>query len=408
MITYPRSTEPGKSPVLRLIGVGNAGVNIADRIAARSPIALETVAANSDRQSVSSSVAASKVAIGPMATHGLGAGGDPDMALEAARESMQELKNCVAGADVVFLCAGLGGGTGSATVPVLAKLARESGAFVAAVVTSPFEFEGRRRAAQARQALVETGNSVDALVHFENDRMSELGAAKADAAEAFAACDQVIFQAVCALARLAIERGPVPVPLADLLAVLRGPGHCLFACGESSGPNRAQEALESALGSPLMDRGRSLRECGRLLVHVSGPPSMGFAEVTNVMNGISAHASPDAILNLGVGTSGSDSGSLVVTVIGRTGRHEKPAAAEQPAAFEAPRRAVQPEPAKAPEPAPLLDSPVQPTAAQPQKVKQDFLPLEPMSRGRFDKIEPTIVEGEDLDVPTFLRMKLKR
>ena len=155
MITYPRSTEPGKSPVLRLIGVGNAGVNIADRIAARSPIALETVAANSDRQSVSSSVAAAKVAIGPMATHGLGAGGDPDMALEAARESMQELKNCVAGADVVFLCAGLGGGTGSATVPVLAKLARESGAFVAAVVTSPFEFEGRRRAAQARQALVE-------------------------------------------------------------------------------------------------------------------------------------------------------------------------------------------------------------------------------------------------------------
>jgi cell division protein FtsZ len=157
-----------------------------------------------------------------------------------------------------------------------------------------------------------------------------------------------------------------------------------------------------------MDRGRSHRECGRLLVHVSGPPSMGFAEVTNVMNGISAHASPDAILNLGVGTSGSDSGSLVVTVIGRTGRHEKPAAAEQPAAFEAPRRAVQPEPAKAPEPAPLLDSPVQPTSAQPQKVKQDFLPLEPMSRGRFDKIEPTIVEGEDLDVPTFLRMKLKR
>jgi cell division protein FtsZ len=407
MITYPRRIEPGKNPVLRLVGVGNAGVNIADRIAMRAAIPLETVAANSDQQSVSASVASSKVAIGPMATHGLGAGGDPETALEAAKESQQDLKNCVAGADVVFLCAGLGGGTGSATIPHLAQFARSNGALVAAVVTSPFQFEGRRRAAQAQRALAEIGNCTDALVHFENDRMCELNAAGADAANAFGACDEILFQAVCALAKLVANSGPVPVPLADLLAVLRGPGHCLFACGEASGANRAHEALEAALRSPLMDRGRSLQETGRLLVHVSGPASMGFAEVTAVMNGISKHTSPEAILNLGVGTSSDGSDSLVVTIIGRAGSLEKPAAPAL-AAFEPPQRAVQPA-AIPPPPVSEPETETHPVAAVPkQKVQQDFLPLEPMARGRFDKIEPTIVEGEDLDVPTFLRMRLKK
>jgi len=405
MITYPRRIEAGKNPVLRLIGVGNAGVNIADRIAMRSTISLETFAVNSDQQSVAASVASTKIAIGPLATHGLGAGGDPDTAIEAAKESMQELKTAVAGADVVFLCAGLGGGTGSATVPILANLARENGALVAAVVTSPFQFEGRRRTTQAQQALAEIAKSTDALVHFENDRMAELDAARADASETFAACDQLLFQAVCALARLVTNSGPVPVPLADLLAVLRGTGPCLFACGEASGPNRAHEALESALRSPLMDRGRSLQETGRLLVHVSGPAAMGFAEVSAVMNGVSKHTSPDAILNLGVGSSGESTDSLVVTIIGRSGKVEKPVAAVSTPSFEVPKRAVepfQPPKEKSPESAP------EPVAAPQPKVTQDVLPLEPVARGRFDKIEPTIVEGEDLDVPTFLRLRLKK
>jgi cell division protein FtsZ len=134
---------------------------------------------------------------------------------------------------------------------------------------------------------------------------------------------------------------------------------------------------------------------------------MGFAEVTAVMNGISKHTSPEAILNLGVGTSSDGSDSLVVTIIGRAGSLEKPAAPAL-AAFEPPQRAVQPA-AIPPPPVPEPETETHPVAAAPkQKVQQDFLPLEPMARGRFDKIEPTIVEGEDLDVPTFLRMRLKK
>jgi cell division protein FtsZ len=154
-----------------------------------------------------------------------------------------------------------------------------------------------------------------------------------------------------------------------------------------------------------MDRGRSLQETGRLLIHVSGPAAMGFAEVSAVMNGVSKHTSPDAILNLGVGSSGDSTDSLVVTIIGRSGRVEKPTSPVSTPSFEVPKRQVEPfQPARE---KPSERTP-EPVAAPQPKVTQDVLPLEPVARGRFDKIEPTIVEGEDLDVPTFLRLRLKK
>jgi cell division protein FtsZ len=194
MITYPRWLErdTDKQPVLRLLGIGNAGVNIADRIATRAALPLETIALNSDQQSLNASVASRKIALGPMTTHGLGAGGDPEMGHEAARESLSELRQAVAGADVVFLCAGLGGGTGSSTTAHLAELARANGSLVIAVVTTPFQFEGRRRTQQSQEALRNLSRHADAIVHFENDRMAEISAPSAHAEETFAACDAIL------------------------------------------------------------------------------------------------------------------------------------------------------------------------------------------------------------------------
>ena len=414
MITYPRWLErdTGKEPVLRLLGIGNAGVNIADRIAVRASLPLETVALNSDQQSLNASVASQKTALGPMTTHGLGASGDPERGLEAARESMSEMRQSVQGADVVFLCAGLGGGTGSAATPQLAELARANGSLVIAVVTSPFQFEGRRRSQQAKDAMQEITRHADAVVHFENDRMAEITSPRTEAEETFAACDDILFQSVASLARLISCPGPMAVAVPDLLGVLRsGGGAFLFGSGEADGGNRAHKALEQALRSPLLDRGRLLHEAKKVLVHLSGPRSLAFAEVAAIMQEISKNTSPTSLLHLGVSVSRDESAPVIVTLIGHCGTStDTEKASPLPAA----------EPVRANPPVLFAEEAIPPRASTPAvseqppskasspKVKQEDLPLEPIARGRFEKVEPTIVEGEDLDVPTFLRRKLKR
>jgi cell division protein FtsZ len=414
MITYPRWLErdTGKEPVLRLIGIGNAGVNIADRIAVRASLPLETVALNSDQQSLNASVASQKTALGPMTTHGLGASGDPERGLEAARESMSEMRQSVQGADVVFLCAGLGGGTGSAATPQLAELARANGSLVIAVVTSPFQFEGRRRSQQAKDAMQEITRHADAVVHFENDRMAEITSPRTEAEETFAACDDILFQSVASLARLISCPGPMAVAVPDLLGVLRsGGGAFLFGSGEADGGNRAHEALEQALRSPLLDRGRLLHEAKKVLVHLSGPRSLAFAEVAAIMQEISKNTSPTSLLHLGVSVSRDESAPVIVTLIGHCGtstdtEKASPLPAAEPVRSNPP--ALFAEEAIPPRPSTPAVSEQPPSKASSPKVKQEDLPLEPIARGRFEKVEPTIVEGEDLDVPTFLRRKLKR
>jgi cell division protein FtsZ len=288
-------------------------------------------------------------------------------------------------------------------------MGRESGALVATVATMPFQFEGRRRAQQAKEALEELGRHTDALLVFENDRMAELVEPCAEVGETFAACDALLFQAVAGLSRILTNPGPLPVAVNDLLSVLRpGRGACLFGSGEAAGGERGREALEQALRSPLLDRGRLLHEADRVLVHLHGPSTTTFAEVAAIMDGLSKNAAPSAHLCLGVSTSSDFEGPILVTVIGRSGGAAAPEVA-RPA-----------EPVAEPVPEPLIrdTKPAEPagpelfsldsTPAKTPKIKQDFLQLEPVARGRFEKIEPTIVEGEDLDVPTFLRLKIKK
>ena len=430
MITFPKYLDRTNKPVVRLVGLGNAGVNLADRITMGSGLPLETVAVNSDMQSLSSSVAPVKVALGPLTTRGLGAGGDPEIGYDAAKESITEIEDALAGADIVFLCAGLGGGTASGAAGMVAGLVKQAGALLIAVVTSPFAFEGRRRSSQAAAAFREIEAQADAVVHFENDRMATLSAPRAGVSETFSACDELLGGCVEALARLVATPGPLAVGLPDLLSVLNSSnGTCLFGTGASKSDNRAHEALEAALKSPLLDRGSLLDEAGSLLVHISGPPGLSFAEVGAIMQEISRQISDSTLMHLGVSTSPDPTAPVVVTLLGKCG--SPPARAAVPVAatrtterfarpmtqppeevvqqeeFIAPPDSAQAKPS-APETPIQAHRPLKPVPKQAStKVKQETLQFEPVARGRFEKIEPTIVEGEDLDVPTFLRLNKK-
>ncbi len=447
MISFPKYLDRSQKPVVRLVGLGNAGVNLTDRITMNGHLDLETVAINSDQQSLSSSVSSVKISLGPLTTRGLGAGGDPEIGLDAAKESLSEIEEALAGADIVFLCAGLGGGTASGAGGLISETVKQTGALLIAIVTSPFGFEGRRRASQAAMALQEISAHADAVIHFENDRMAELTAPKSGVAETFSACDELLGGCISAVAGLLSAPGPLGVGLPDLLAVLNSTsGGCLFGTGTATGDNRAHESLERALKSPLLDRGRLLDEAGSVLVHLSGPPSLSFAEVGAIMQEIARQSSEGSLLHLGVSTVADTNAPVVTTILAKTGtapqrevapparparqlapsRPERPApvpeepdlpVALEPAAREADEAPATPAPqplpprpaAPTPQPAkkPLPHSAAAPKPAPP-KVKQETLQFEPIARGRFEKIEPTIVEGEDLDVPTFLRLNVKR
>src|SRR6266576_2114226 len=206
---------------IKVVGVGGAGCNALDRIVLDGMDKSDLIAVNTDVQSLTSSVAAHKVQLGRSVTRGLGTGGDPDVGYQAALDSADEIRQCLTDARLIFVCAGLGGGTGSGGAPLVAQLARESGALVIAFVTVPFTFEGKRRNAQAREALARLNEVAHAVVCFENDRMGDLVAPQAGIHQAFAMADTTISQSVRSIVNLVQRPGLIRIGFDDLLAALR-------------------------------------------------------------------------------------------------------------------------------------------------------------------------------------------
>jgi len=456
MLPYPKNEIPRASLPARIIGIGNAGVQLADRLVMKSPGLAEVVAMNSDAQSLASAVAPRKSNLGPRATRGLGAGGDPEVGFEAAQESLEEIRFAVEASSSVILLVGLGGGTGSGAAPVVAEAAKEAGAFVLALVTTPFSFEGRRRAAQAAEAEAALQKHAHAVIRFENDRMADLSSPREGISETFEAADRLLTECVASFLEMLNGDGPMPVTLGNLLSVLReGSPSALFGRGEGLGDNRAHEAVERALKSPLLDRGRMLDDAHAVIVHVGGPPTLSFSETAAIMRETSKHVPDDANLFLSVSVTKSASSPVTVTVFGnhqggssptppaRTSRPvPEPRAVPEFTPAKVPKKDIPPPPAPETHDDPLRpsppgrlfaddDEPVLPKAghssspgvpatagvpltppgpakkAATSKVRQETLQFEPAARGRFEKSEPTIVEGEDLDVPTFLRARPK-
>jgi len=445
---------------IKILSVGGAGLNALDRIVLDGLERADVVAINTDVQSLASSVAPHKVQLGRSMTRGLGAGGDPELGYQAAVESADEIREALADARMIFICAGLGGGTGSGAAPYIAQLAREAGALVVAFATLPFSFEGKRRNTQAREALARFNEVTNAVICFENDKMGDIVPPQAGIHQAFAVADSTISQSVRSIVNLIQRPGLIHIGFDDLLAALRSRnGRCLFGFGESDSDNRAHEALTQALKNPLMDRGRMLEEAGRVLVQVAGGPGMTLSEVEILMQELGRHVSEQTQILFGAAVDGRLGDRLAVTIISSLTADEdlipqsrdsgtvsnapaKLPVWEQPHGI-APKIEIEPEPtlmevsepadmipfeeptpvgtARPPAVEPVLSKPEpivsmphktpvieeKPSAEKSVQAKQETLQFEPVTRGRFEKSEPTIVEGEDLDVPTYLRKNVK-
>src|SRR2546423_8181588 len=256
---------------IKVIAVGSAGSNALDRVVLDGMDKSDLIAANTDVQSLASSVAAVKVQLGRSITRGLGTGGDPELGFDAAQESVDEIRQALTQARLIFLCTGLGGGTGSGAAPVIAQIGRDMGALVIAFATMPFTFEGKRRTAQAREALARLYELAHAVICFENDRMGDLVSPQAGIHQAFAMTDTTISQSIRSIVNLIQRPGLIRIGFDDLLAALRTRnGRCLFGFGESDSDNRAHDALTQALKNPLMDRGRMLADATNVLGHWRG------------------------------------------------------------------------------------------------------------------------------------------
>jgi len=444
---------------IKILSVGGAGLSVLDRIVLDGLERADVVAINTDVQSLASSVAPHKVQLGRTATRGLGTGGDPELGYEAAMESAEEIREALAGARMIFICTGLGGGTGSGAAPYVAQLAREAGSLVVAFATLPFGFEGKRRSAQAQEALGRLNEIANAVICFENDQMGDIVAPKAGIHQAFATADITISQSVRSIVNLIQRPGLIRIGFDDLLAALRSRnGRCLFGFGESDSDNRAHDALTQALKNPLMDRGRMLGDATRVLVQVAGGPSMTLSEVEILMQELGRHVNEETQILFGTAVDGRMGGRLSVTIISsftadkdsfpqqiQPTQSSRPAtppvwaqpqdaspkidiepettpmetsqpAETMPTEEPVPVGTAGPQPSMPHKPEPRLSTPQtdpvpmkegKPSPEKNVQAKQEVLQFEPVTRGRFEKSEPTIVEGEDLDVPTYLRKKIK-
>src|SRR4030095_13796672 len=273
MIEIQRQTSNHMGMELRIkvVGLGGAGQNALERIQLDGLDGAQLIAMNTDAQALAGSIAPIKVQLGHSTTRGLGAGGDPEIGYAAAEDGAEEIKAAMEGGGRVVLCAGLGGGTGSGAAPLIANFARQQHALVIAFVTMPFTFEGRRRMAQAEEALASLSQQADLVVCFENDKMGDSVSPRAGIHEAFAAADQTISQSIRAIVAMLQRRGLIHVGFDELASALRAAhSRAIFGYGEADGDNRAHAALERALRNTLMERGRLLADAENLLVYVAG------------------------------------------------------------------------------------------------------------------------------------------
>lgn len=317
MIPYtrdPQQTIP--TSAVKIIGLGGAGANMLERIALDGMEGAELLALNTDIRTLAACLAKEKIQLGVNLTKGLGAGGDPELGHQAMLESEDQIRASIKGRRIVFLCTGLGGGTGSGAAPIVTRIAREEGAFVVVFATMPFAFEGKRRREQAETSLNELAVLSNALVTFDNNRMGELVLAKQGIHEAFAAADHMICESIKAVIRLVVRPGLINVGLDDLMSALRtNRSRCLFGSGLAEGKDRAAKALKNALSSPLLDQGALLKDAQTVLVHLSGGEDLTLFEIELLMQRLQKFVPDKAHVLFGAAIDPAMGESLSITLI---------------------------------------------------------------------------------------------
>ncbi len=299
---------------IKVIGVGGSGGNAINTMIHFGLEGVEFVTVNTDVQALNSNAAAEKVAIGSSITRGLGAGADPERGRKAALEDVTRLKEIISGADMVFVTAGMGGGTGTGAAPVVAQLAREEGALTVGVVTKPFAFEGRLRSRRAEQGIAMLGEQVDTLITIPNQKLLGLGDDELTFIEAFRKADEVLYQAVRGISDLITLDGIVNVDFADVRTVMSAMGRALMGTGMAKGEGRARLAAEQAITSPLLDD-ISVQGATGVLINVVGGTDMKLREVHEAASLIQEQADEDANIIFGASTDENLGDAIKVTVI---------------------------------------------------------------------------------------------
>jgi cell division protein FtsZ len=299
--------------VIKVIGVGGGGVNAVNRMIDAGLRGVEFVAVNTDAQALLMSDADVKLDIGRELTRGLGAGADPEIGRTAAEAHRDDIEDFLRGADMVFITAGEGGGTGTGGAPVVADIARSLGALTVAVVTRPFGFEGRRRSVQAEQGIAALRNSVDTLIVIPNQRLLEHADQSLPIVDAFKLADEVLLHGVGGITDLITTPGLINVDFADVKSVMWGAGTAVMGIGRATGENRAAQAASKAIASPMLET--SVEGASGVLLSVAGSTSMSLHEVNQAATTIAEHCTPEANVIFGATIDDSMGDELRVTVI---------------------------------------------------------------------------------------------
>lgn len=285
--------QPPNSAEIKVIGVGGGGGNALNTMISEGVNGVEFIAANTDTQALGNNLADAKIQLGENLTQGLGAGADPEVGRNSALEDQDRIAEAVRGADMVFVTAGMGGGTGTGGAPVIADIAQQEGALTVGVVTTPFEFEGSRRRRQAQQGIKNLETAVDTLVVIPNERLLAIADDETTMIEAFKMADQVLLQAVQGISDLITVGGMVNVDFADVRTIMHDRGRALMGTGRASGPDRAEDAAEMAVSSPLL-QDVSIEGATGILMNITGGTDMTLQEVTSAAKRIEEVADKDA------------------------------------------------------------------------------------------------------------------
>ena len=322
-------------PVLRVVGVGGAGVNAINRMVEAEIEGVEFLAVNTDLQSLQQSAAHETLHIGDAITHGLGSGSNPELGRAAAREEYDRIKAMLRGSDMVFIAAGAGGGTGTGAAPIVAQIARELGALTVGIVTRPFQFEGTRRRDQAEVGIADLAEEVDTLIVVPNNRLLSVLERNVSMVDAFRVADDVLRQGVQGISDLVTLPGLINLDFADVRTIMSGAGTALLGIGMGSGDRRAIEAAEAAVASPLLET--SMEGAHSILLSITGGPDLSLWEVNESAKAVAEAAHPDANIIFGAMVDEKLHDNVWVTVIatgygdGRIRRRdaERPSASER-------------------------------------------------------------------------------
>ncbi len=298
---------------IKVIGAGGGGGNAVNRMIKAGLTGVDFWAMNTDAQVLKMSLAENKIQLGSKLTEGLGAGGDPSVGEKAAEETRDQIVQALDGADMVFVTAGMGGGTGTGAAPVIAKIAKELGALTIGVVTKPFSFEGKRRMNQAQQGLEKLKETVDALIVIPNDKLLEVVERRTTMKEAFQVVDEVLLRGVQGISDIITVPGLINVDFADVKAVMQSSGSALMGIGKGSGEGRAMEAAKQAINSPLLET--SINGASGIIMNVTGGSDMTLFEVTEAAQVIHDAVAEDAIVTFGSVIDDRIQGEIQITVI---------------------------------------------------------------------------------------------